>query len=120
MGGFGDWINPAKSLPAMFSKKTAFGLNPLNVGGKADPDRDQMTAPGTTLKKDALDAKTKLERENAQAIADAKAAESTAAAQAQAAIDKKLRSKARSQSVYTSPLGLTTEASTTRKTLTGQ
>ena len=43
-----DWINPKKALPAMFSKKTAFGLNPLNIGGEADKNRGEFSAPGST------------------------------------------------------------------------
>lgn len=57
-GGFGnlvDWINPAKSIPALFSKDTAFGLDPLNITG-VDPDRSSMTAPGTNDLKEANDA----------------------------------------------------------------
>ena len=57
---------------------------------------------------------------NAKAIADAKAAKDTAASQAAGALTQRKRSIARSQSVFTSPLGVTDQASTIRKTLLGQ
>ena len=120
MGGIADWINPAKSLPAMFSSKTAFGLNPLNIGGKADPARDPFTAPGTTAKADAQSLVDEEAAANAKTIADAAAAKTKAASQAKETILSRQRSTSRNRSVFTNPLGLSGEASTIRKTLTGQ
>jgi len=94
MGGAG-WLTPV-----MFLSKTVFGL--INKGGKADPVRDPFTAPGTTAKADAAAAKTK------------------AASQAKETILSRQRSISRNRSVFTNPLGLSGEASTIRKTLTGQ
>lgn len=58
--------------------------------------------------------------EAAKAIAAAKEVESLASAQASETIAAKKRAIARSRSVYTSPLGLSTEATTSRKFLLGQ
>jgi len=58
--------------------------------------------------------------ENKRMIANAKAAEAKAGSQARESIVSRQRAVARNQTVYTSPLGLATEASTTRKTLLGQ
>ena len=58
--------------------------------------------------------------QNAAAIQNAKDAQSAASTQAQNAITSKARAVGASQSIYTSPLGLTTQASTVKKTLLGQ
>ena len=57
---------------------------------------------------------------NAKAIADAKAAQEGAAAMAQSQIDARKRAMARSRTVFSSPLGLDTQATLAQKTLLGQ
>jgi hypothetical protein len=58
---------------------------------------------------------------NQQAAANAAlvTAQDTASSQAQAALSQKRQAAGASQDVYTSPLGLTTQANTARKTLLG-
>ena len=115
-----DWLNPMKNIPAMFSKKTAFGLNPLNIGGKADPDRAPFTAMGTTGLKDAQEVVDKEKAANAKVIADAEALKAKSASQAKESILSKQRAISRNKTTYTSPLGLGEEATTVKKTLLGQ
>jgi hypothetical protein len=59
-------------------------------------------------------------RANENAIAEAKAAEQKAGAIATESVTSKKRAIARSRTVYTSPLGLSTEAQTASKMLLGQ
>ncbi len=90
----------------------AIGLAVAAIGSSVYNTQKQATAS-----KKAADNVSAM---NAKAIADAKAAESNAAEQAANAINEKRRSRARSQSIFTSPLGLTTQAATTRKMLLGE
>ena len=54
-----------------------------------------------------------------QAIAQLQTAQQTASTQAQAALDAKRRAATSSQDTFTSPLGVTTQAATAKKTLLG-
>ena len=65
------------------------------------------------------DAETKIRNDNAKAISDAKAAEESVVNQASASVTDKKRAIARSRSVYTSPLGMSDQATTAKKTLLG-
>lgn len=58
--------------------------------------------------------------QNAKAIADIQTAKDTAASQAQGALTDKQRAIARSRSIFTSPLGLATQAETSKKVLLGE
>jgi hypothetical protein len=108
------------------SKKYKPLFNIIDPGGGLAKSASMVTpsqAEKTGLMTSSVNAKKDLEgiqAGNAKAIADAKAAQDLAASQAAERITQKKRSIARSQSVYTSPLGLSTEASTSRKTLLGQ
>ncbi len=57
---------------------------------------------------------------NRQAVAEAKAVETTATQQATSAVASKKRSRVRSRSVYTSPLGIGGQANVAKKALLGQ
>lgn len=118
-GGATAWLNPKTSIKGLFTKEGAFGLDMLNLAG-TNEDRSAFSAPGTTDLKDAREATDAVTAANAKAISDAKAATEASANQASAAISNKKRAMARSQSVYTSPLGASDKASTARKTLLGQ
>jgi Rod binding domain-containing protein len=74
----------------------------------------------TGARQEATNIRQGAEDANAKAIADAKATQAAASSQAMAQIEARKRAMARSKTVYTSPLGLTTEASTARKQLLGQ
>ena len=58
--------------------------------------------------------------QQASATAALQTAQDTASTQAQGALTAKRQAAAASTDIFTSPLGLTTQASTARKTLTGQ
>ena len=58
--------------------------------------------------------------QQAAATAALQTAQDTASTQAQGALTAKRAAAAGSQDVFTSPLGITTQANTARKTLTGQ
>lgn len=62
----------------------------------------------------------RIEAENKAALAKAEKDKAGAAAQAKQSVIMRNRAKARSQTVFTSPLGSSTQASTVRKTLLGQ
>lgn len=57
---------------------------------------------------------------NAAAVQSVKDAQTNASTQAQSALDTRRRSMAGSQTIFTSPLGLTQQATTAKKTLLGQ
>ena len=120
MGGIAAWFDPRTSFRGFFTQEGAFGLNPLNIGGAVSEDRDPFTAPGTTGKRDALDAEAKIAAENAQVIADAEALKSKSASQAKESILSRQRAISRNKTTFTDPLGLSGTASTVKKTLTGQ
>lgn len=62
----------------------------------------------------------RVEAENKAAIAKAEREKAGAAEQARQSVLMRNRARARSKTVYTSPLGATTQAATVRKTLLGQ
>lgn len=53
-----DFFNPVKTAKSMFSKDSAFGLDPLNLSGR-NKDRGFFTAPGSTGLKDEREAAAK-------------------------------------------------------------
>jgi hypothetical protein len=116
MGGNNGFID----TKATFSKEEWFGFKPdkLNLFG-TNKDRAAFTLPGNTGKKDAREAEESIQASNAKAIADAKAAQELAGSQAMASVTNKKRAIARSQSVYTSPLGVAGQANLAKKTLLG-
>ena len=59
-------------------------------------------------------------QQQAAALAQLKAGQEAAATQAQNALNAKRAAAASSTDIYTSPLGLTTQANTAKKMLTGQ
>lgn len=67
----------------------------------------------------AKNASQAVEQQNSKAIQDVKDAQASASTQAQSALDAKRRASNVTQSVYTSPLGITTQAETAKKTLLG-
>lgn len=77
---------------------------------------EQSISQGNQAKKAANDASN----QQAAAIANLQTAQNTASTQAQNALTAKRQAAIGSSDVYTSPLGLQTQASTARKTLLGQ
>jgi hypothetical protein len=75
---------------------------------------------GNQQEKAVKNAANDAQARNDKAIAEAKAAQTVASDQAQAQIDQKRRAMiAGSQTVFTNPLGLDTQATLTKKTLLG-
>ena len=79
------------------------------------PPLSSSTSPAEASKQ-AADAATQAQ---SQAIADLQTAQNTASSQAQNALNSKRRAMAGSSDVFTSPLGLGTQATTAKKTLLG-
>ena len=93
----------------------------FNLTG-VDTKAAQGSVPGThtqsaaTMSKNAANDAAQAQ---AQAIANLQNAQNTASTQAQNALDAKRRAATSSQDVFTSPLGLTTQAATSKKVLLG-
>jgi hypothetical protein len=98
-------------LPGFLGKAASKGW--LGIAGEMYED---MTTGAENEAKNAIE---NTNAANAKAISDAKMAQETAATQAQASVTDKKRAIARSRSVYTSPLGLSDQATTAKKTLLG-
>jgi uncharacterized membrane protein (DUF106 family) len=77
---------------------------------------DYMQAPAKAANKQAEEAA----RRNAAAIQEVKDAQSSASTNAQESLMNRKRAMSRSQTIYTSPLGISGQATTARKTLLGQ
>ena len=93
----------------------------FNITG-IDQTSASFTLPGSSSTSPAEASKQAAEAAastQAQAIAKLQTAQNTASTQAQAALTAKRQAAAMSSDVFTSPLGLTTQAATAKKTLLG-
>lgn len=98
----------------------SFGwLDVFNITGM-DQKRKPLSLPGSNggPESQAKNAAQAAEQQNAATIAAFKDSQATASTNAQTAVRR--RAKAASQTVFTSPLGLSTQADVSRKTLLGQ
>jgi hypothetical protein len=77
------------------------------------------TANATAQKKAIKNAQNDMNAANDKAIADAKAAQEVAGSQAQAQVDARRRRVADNSTIWTSPMGLTDQATTAKKSLLG-
>jgi len=105
MGG-GDWTR-------VFDTFNLTGIDSKAAQGSVPGTHTQSSA--TLSKNAANDARAA----QTQAIADLNTAQATASSQAQAALTAKRAAAAGSSDIFTSPLGLTTQAATSRKALLG-
>lgn len=89
------------------------------VGGAGAMVGSQMSANNKAVKSSNA-AAAEAQQRNQAAIAEVKSAQSNASTQAQASITAKRKAMARSQTVFTNPLGIADQASTAKKTLLGE
>ena len=119
------WWNDQRNI-RNFKALTAASLSWIVGGATAATVGSQQysaSKASTAAKKqsDHLNSEAKrIEAENKAAAAKAAADIAGAEKQASMSVAMRNRARARSQTVYTSPLGLTGQPSTTRKTLLGQ
>jgi hypothetical protein len=106
MGG-GSWTRAFDTFNMFGMDKTSA---PMTLPGSSSTSAPEAAAQQTDAITNA----------NAKAISDAQTSVDNAAGQAQASVTDKKRAISRSRSVYTSPLGLASQAQTSRKTLLGQ
>lgn len=116
MGGGGwsavPWLD-SKNKPVRGTDFVQNLINPQNLGGLAG------TPQAETRRSEAV--ASDIAGANVAAVAEVQAAKEGAAAQAKAAIsERRRRVTSGSQTVYTSPLGLSGGASLARKSLLGQ
>jgi hypothetical protein len=89
------------------------------VGGGAAMVGSAMSANNKAVKS-ANSAQEEAQQRNAAAIQEVSQAQSNASSQAQASIRAKKSAMARSQTVFTNPLGIADQANTAKKQLLGE
>lgn len=110
-------------IPFAATVGTALGGS-ATLGGLAIATAAGSIAQGVTSTQSQANAAKKAANaaaaNNAAAISQAQDSVNAAGANASAAMKKRNQAMARSKSIYTSPLGITTQAQTAKKTLLGQ
>lgn len=111
------WVPFAATVGGWLGGSAALGGTAIVATAATAASAINSASAANSAKKSAKGAAEQAQRDNDAAIAKVKAAQATASNRASGAIARRKRNT--SQSIFTSPLGLSTQAETAKKALLG-